>query len=314
MKWEVLEPTRGTYNWAPADELIDFARKNKQLVRGHVLVWHNQLPAWLTAGRHRRHDQRRRSCGDPEEAHHRRGRALQGQDLAVGRGQRGGQRPVGQPADDPPTRASGRITSAPATSPTRSAGPARPTRRRCCSTTTTTSRRSATAARATRPSLHHGQAAARAAASRSTASAARVTSAPSTATTTPSRSPTALERFADLGLATAFTEVDVRSQLTDGVQAGRLQRDQPPAQASAGQLQRAAAGVPGQPALPVVHGLGLQRQALLGARLVLRPAEGLATLYDENYQPKRAYNAVKADLAFSGPPYVLPRIPQKPRR
>jgi len=47
MKWEVVEPTRGTYNWAPADELVASARRNGQLVRGHTLVWHSQLPKWL---------------------------------------------------------------------------------------------------------------------------------------------------------------------------------------------------------------------------------------------------------------------------
>ena len=50
MKWGLLEPTRGTYDWKAADELIDFARKNNQRVRGHVLVWQNQLPKWLTDG------------------------------------------------------------------------------------------------------------------------------------------------------------------------------------------------------------------------------------------------------------------------
>jgi len=50
MKWESLEPTRGTYNWAPADAFIKFAQENHQLVRGHVLVWHSQLPKWLTDG------------------------------------------------------------------------------------------------------------------------------------------------------------------------------------------------------------------------------------------------------------------------
>jgi endo-1,4-beta-xylanase len=40
----------------------------------------------------------------------------------------------------------------------------------------------------------------------------------------------------------------------------------------------------------------------------------MATLYDENYQPKRAYNTLRADLAFTGPPAVLPRVPQQPRR
>ncbi|MDG6101470.1 endo-1,4-beta-xylanase [Dactylosporangium aurantiacum] len=50
MKWESLEPTRGTYNWGPADALVDAAVRNRQLVRGHVLAWHSQLPAWVTAG------------------------------------------------------------------------------------------------------------------------------------------------------------------------------------------------------------------------------------------------------------------------
>jgi endo-1,4-beta-xylanase len=50
MKWSELEPVRGQYNFGPADQLVDFARRNGQAVRGHVLVWHNQLPTWLTQG------------------------------------------------------------------------------------------------------------------------------------------------------------------------------------------------------------------------------------------------------------------------
>ncbi|MEW2121161.1 endo-1,4-beta-xylanase [Streptomyces sp. NPDC005474] len=50
MKWESVEPTRGTYDWRQADDLVRFARAHGQAVRGHTLVWHNQLPAWLTAG------------------------------------------------------------------------------------------------------------------------------------------------------------------------------------------------------------------------------------------------------------------------
>jgi len=50
MKWEVVEPTRGTYDWTQADQLVGFARANGQKVRGHTLVWHSQLPTWLTAG------------------------------------------------------------------------------------------------------------------------------------------------------------------------------------------------------------------------------------------------------------------------
>jgi endo-1,4-beta-xylanase len=48
MKWEAVEPTRGTYDWAAADGLVDFARAHGQTVRGHTLVWHSQNPAWLT--------------------------------------------------------------------------------------------------------------------------------------------------------------------------------------------------------------------------------------------------------------------------
>jgi endo-1,4-beta-xylanase len=50
MKWQLIEPERGQFDWAPADELVDFARAHGQKVRGHTLVWHNQLPTWLTTG------------------------------------------------------------------------------------------------------------------------------------------------------------------------------------------------------------------------------------------------------------------------
>lgn len=50
MKWSELEPTRGSLNFGPADELVAFAKANKQSVRGHTLLWHNQLPTWLTDG------------------------------------------------------------------------------------------------------------------------------------------------------------------------------------------------------------------------------------------------------------------------
>jgi endo-1,4-beta-xylanase len=50
LKWETVEPTRGTYNWSGGDRLVSFAQAHGQLVRGHVLLWHNQLPGWLTTG------------------------------------------------------------------------------------------------------------------------------------------------------------------------------------------------------------------------------------------------------------------------
>ena len=50
MKWEVVEPARGQLDFSAADDLLAAARENGQQVRGHTLVWHSQVPAWLTEG------------------------------------------------------------------------------------------------------------------------------------------------------------------------------------------------------------------------------------------------------------------------
>lgn len=41
MKWETTEPSRGQFNFAPADELVRHARQERMRVHGHVLVWHS---------------------------------------------------------------------------------------------------------------------------------------------------------------------------------------------------------------------------------------------------------------------------------
>jgi endo-1,4-beta-xylanase len=50
MKWQIVEPEQGVYDWSQADQLVAFAHANNQLIRGHTLLWHNQLPTWLTTG------------------------------------------------------------------------------------------------------------------------------------------------------------------------------------------------------------------------------------------------------------------------
>lgn len=50
MKWESVEPQQGVFDWSGADAVVANAVANHQLIRGHTLVWHNQLPAWLTGG------------------------------------------------------------------------------------------------------------------------------------------------------------------------------------------------------------------------------------------------------------------------
>ncbi len=50
MKWQIVEPEEGVFDWSQADQLVSFAEANGQLIRGHTLLWHNQLPDWLTTG------------------------------------------------------------------------------------------------------------------------------------------------------------------------------------------------------------------------------------------------------------------------
>lgn len=47
MKWDFIHPEPGVYNFDAADAIVDFAEANGQVVRGHTLLWHSQLPAWV---------------------------------------------------------------------------------------------------------------------------------------------------------------------------------------------------------------------------------------------------------------------------
>lgn len=47
MKWSNIEPERDRFRFEDADALMAFAEKNRIKMRGHTLVWHEQLPAWL---------------------------------------------------------------------------------------------------------------------------------------------------------------------------------------------------------------------------------------------------------------------------
>lgn len=49
MKWDAIHPAPDVYDFASADALVAFAEANGQEVRGHTLLWHSQNPAWVTA-------------------------------------------------------------------------------------------------------------------------------------------------------------------------------------------------------------------------------------------------------------------------
>jgi endo-1,4-beta-xylanase len=53
LKWEVVHPGRQSFDFAQADQVVDFAIRHGMMVRGHTLVWHQQNPTWLTEGKYR---------------------------------------------------------------------------------------------------------------------------------------------------------------------------------------------------------------------------------------------------------------------
>ncbi|NES27099.1 1,4-beta-xylanase [Micromonospora terminaliae] len=315
MKWESLEPTRGTYNWGPADRLLAFAEQNNQRVRGHVLVWHNQLPGWLTSG------VADGSISDTElrdilRRHitavvtHFKGRIWQWDVVNEA---------VSDPWDTPSTLhykgfwaehlGPGYIADA------------------------------FRWARAADPHalLFYNDYNIEAFGSRDPANDKTQFVYDMAKSLLAQRVPIdgigsqghlgtqygnfdtfqvaeALRRFAGLGLATAFTEVDVRSQLTEGVQAGDSNEINPRLQASAANFSALLRACLAEKHCLSFTVWGFTDKHSWVPGWFSDPPEGLATIYDENYQPKRAYQEMKADLVYSGPPYVLPRVPQRPRR
>jgi endo-1,4-beta-xylanase len=49
MKWDTTEPSNGTFNFGPGDQIVAYAQANSERVRCHNLVWQSQLPSWVSA-------------------------------------------------------------------------------------------------------------------------------------------------------------------------------------------------------------------------------------------------------------------------
>ncbi|MET7879147.1 endo-1,4-beta-xylanase [Micromonospora profundi] len=315
MKWESLEPTRGTYDWAAADQLIEFAKRNRQSVRGHVLVWHNQLPAWLTSGvadgsisKQELRDLLRKHITTVVSRY--KGKIWQWDVVNEA---------VSDPWDTPSTlhykgfwaQNLGPDYIADAFRWARAADPkallfyndynieafgsGNP-----ADDKTQFVYDMAKGLRAKGVPIDGVGAQGHLGTQYGNFDTLQVTA--------------ALKRFAGLGLATAFTEVDVRSEMTEAVHAGNSAEINPRLQASAANfsvLMKACLAVRTCLSYTV---WGFSDKYSWVPEWFSDPPEGMATIYDENYQPKRAYHEIKSDLIFAGPPYVLPRIAPKPRR
>lgn len=50
-KWESTEPNRGNFTLEDSDRYVKYAKKHDLQLRCHNLVWHSQLPPWVTEGK-----------------------------------------------------------------------------------------------------------------------------------------------------------------------------------------------------------------------------------------------------------------------
>ncbi|MEM3145299.1 MAG: endo-1,4-beta-xylanase [Thermoproteota archaeon] len=50
MKFVLIHPFPSVYTFSRADRIVEFAEKHGLKIRGHCLVWHQQLPEWITRG------------------------------------------------------------------------------------------------------------------------------------------------------------------------------------------------------------------------------------------------------------------------
>src|SRR5512146_2372275 len=49
LKRDTTQPSQTTFNFSPGDAIVNYATANNERVRCHNLVWHSQLPSWVSS-------------------------------------------------------------------------------------------------------------------------------------------------------------------------------------------------------------------------------------------------------------------------
>lgn len=49
MKWQSVQGSEGSFTYGSADNIVNWSQQNNMKVKGHCLVWHNQLPSWVSS-------------------------------------------------------------------------------------------------------------------------------------------------------------------------------------------------------------------------------------------------------------------------
>jgi endo-1,4-beta-xylanase len=49
MKWDPIQRVPGVYSFAAPDAIVAYAEANRMRIKGHALLWHQALPAWVAA-------------------------------------------------------------------------------------------------------------------------------------------------------------------------------------------------------------------------------------------------------------------------
>jgi endo-1,4-beta-xylanase len=47
MKWNATQPEKNKMTLGPADDLVNWATKNQKSIRGHTLLWHEEIPQYV---------------------------------------------------------------------------------------------------------------------------------------------------------------------------------------------------------------------------------------------------------------------------